>query len=236
MGLGPYFTRNPTNLGVRAGTTATFSAAAFGNGPVTYQWLLNGTTAPGTVTSTTSNTTLTITNMQAAFAGTYTVRATDSIGMVPSTPATLTYLVDPIILQRPLSQSVVAGSDVTLSVVVSNTATLPLGFRWRKNGAPITNGMFVLNQFTAFYIVTNVQSPGGNYTVAVTNAARPAGVISAAAVLSILPDTDGDGLPDEWETQYGLAPGSAADRNLDADGDRMSNWLSTLRALTQRTR
>ena len=40
-----------------------------------------------------------------------------------------------------------------------------------------------------------------------------------------LPDADGDGIPDEWESRYGLNPGSSADRNLDSDGDGVSNYL-----------
>src|SRR6185503_5346912 len=36
-------------------------------------------------------------------------------------------------------------------------------------------------------------------------------------------DTDGDGMPDAWEIQYGLNPTNAADANLDLDGDGMSN-------------
>jgi hypothetical protein len=36
-------------------------------------------------------------------------------------------------------------------------------------------------------------------------------------------DTDGDGLPDAWETQHGLDPNNPADALLDADSDGMSN-------------
>ena len=36
-------------------------------------------------------------------------------------------------------------------------------------------------------------------------------------------DTDGDGLPDAWETQFGLNPNLAADALTDLDGDGLSN-------------
>ena len=39
----------------------------------------------------------------------------------------------------------------------------------------------------------------------------------------VVVDADGDGLPDEWETRYGLNPGDAADANADADGDGFTN-------------
>jgi hypothetical protein len=39
----------------------------------------------------------------------------------------------------------------------------------------------------------------------------------------VLPDTDHDGMPDNWETKHGLNPTSAGDGALDTDGDGYTN-------------
>jgi hypothetical protein len=44
-------------------------------------------------------------------------------------------------------------------------------------------------------------------------------------------DTDGDGLPDVWETAQGLNPGDAADGNRDANGDGYTNLEKHLHSL-----
>ena len=64
----------------------------------------------------------------------------------------------------------------------------------------------------------------GNYTVAITNILGPATRLSDVAILTVLADTDRDGMPDTWENLYGFNPQNAADAFLDSDGDGVLNW------------
>ena len=110
------------------------------------------------------------------------------------------------------------GDTVTFEVSVAGTG--PLGFRWRRG--TVTVVPFTLGK--AYFTITNVTSfDAGSYTVIVTNPVNTAGVTSGTAVLTILADTDGDHLPDVWETQYQFNPNVPGDGTNDVDGDGLSN-------------
>ena len=215
----PFITQQPVGATNLPGTDVSLSVSATGNAPLRYQWLFNSTNLVGGAT----NASFTLTNIQPAQAGGYTVRITNLVGNVTSVVATLSVLVPPLITEHPLSQSVVAGGSVTLSVRITNTATLPATFGWRRDGVVVAQGAFAPNDFTRFFTVTNLQAQT-EFLVGVTNDALPGGLLSNPALLTVLIDSDGDGIPDAWELAYGLNPTNAADALLDADGDGASNW------------
>jgi hypothetical protein len=88
----PIIVTQPQSQTVNAGSTASFSVAASSITPLGYQWRLNGTNLAGA-----SNSTLTLTNVQLAQAGSYAVQVTNNVGSVVSSNATLTVVTAPFV-------------------------------------------------------------------------------------------------------------------------------------------
>lgn len=146
------------------GGTALFAVDVVGAQPLAYQWYFDGVNPIAGAT----NYYLIIDNVQLADAGEYTVVITNAYGSVTSQVVTLQVLLPlpPVFTLHPQSQTVAAGSDVTLSV--SASGALPMSYRWRYGSSTLTN--LILNQTTCSLTLTNVQpSTAGVYTVAVTN-------------------------------------------------------------------
>ena len=93
----PMITTQPSNQTVMAGQPATFTVAATGTTPASYQWQRNGVnlTNGGNIAGAASAT-LTVSNMQLADVGYYTVVVTNSHGSVPSLEAALNLTSIPI--------------------------------------------------------------------------------------------------------------------------------------------
>jgi hypothetical protein len=209
-------TQQPQTRSVRPGTDVEFTIAVTSSTPVTYQWRRNGVNIPGAMSAT-----LNLENVQYDDDGFYSVRVTNSEGTYESDPARLTVLVNPVITQGPLTQEVVAGGDVTFSIAVFGNPS-PFTYEWRKISTPLE---FEVSEATnSFFTLRNVSTnDAGLYRVTVRNEANPYGISSALATLTVLSDTDGDGVPDTWEARYGFNPTNATDAIADADADGLNN-------------
>jgi hypothetical protein len=210
-------TRQPVALNVRPGSNALFGVVATGISPVTYQWRFNGTNLPNA-----TNATLLVTNAQLDAGGSYDVIVSNSYGPVMSVPAALAILINPMITVQPLSQSGVIGGSVTFSVAITGSPA-PFTFEWRHGSLTIWTN--VTSDPMSFFTLHNLRTnDAGVYRAVVKNAATfPFAIVSSNVVLSVLADSDGDGLPDDWEIAHGLNPADAADAALDNDEDGVSN-------------
>jgi len=81
----PTFTDNPTGQVVRVNGNASFVSAATGSAPMSYQWSLNGNTLAG---ATSQN--LSLNGVAVGESGSYQIFASNAVGAVGSTTATLT--------------------------------------------------------------------------------------------------------------------------------------------------
>ncbi|HEY9171868.1 MAG TPA: immunoglobulin domain-containing protein [Verrucomicrobiae bacterium] len=169
----PVITTQPQSVTVNQGGNATFTVAATGTEPLTYQWNLGGFPIADATDSQ-----LTITNVRPADAGSYSVDVINVAGQVTSSNATLGVNVPPVIEAHPQSQSVKWSSNATFTVTASGTA--PLAYQWQFNGGDIPDAT------GSRYTRANAQDgDAGEYTVTVTNVAGAA--FSQPALLTVIP-------------------------------------------------
>ncbi len=169
----PIITGQPQSVTVSVGQTAAFTVVA--QGTPSYQWYFNGTAISGQTGST-----LSLSNVTAASAGSYTVVATNSHGAATSSAAVLSISAAPSFIVQPSSQSVVSGTTVVLSAAAGGSPAPTL--QWKLNGVAVfggTGARLVISGATA--------SNAGTYTCTATNASGTAA--SSAATLSIVSTT-----------------------------------------------
>jgi sugar lactone lactonase YvrE len=124
----PIITVPPASRAALLGSSPTFSAEVAGSGPFGYLWYFNNTNLLQSGTSPS----LTVTNVSTANAGRYTVVASNTYGSVTSEVAVLTLLYPPSVTSPPISQTVLPGVNVSLSVTAGGTG--PFSYQWRFNG------------------------------------------------------------------------------------------------------
>jgi hypothetical protein len=176
--VAPSITTQPASQTITAGQTATFSVAASGTAPLSYQWQKNGAAISGATSASYTTPAETTSDNGAQF----TVVVSNSVGNVTSSVATLTVNpapVAPSITAQPAGQTVTAGQPATFSVTATGTA--PLSYQWRKNGTAISGATSSSYTTPAETTTDN----GAQFTVVVSNSAGSA--TSNAAVLTVNP-------------------------------------------------
>src|SRR4029077_4149558 len=174
--VAPSITTQPTSQTVTAGQTASFSVAATGTAPLSYQWQKNGVAISGATSSSYTTPATTSSDNGAQF----TVAVSNTAGSVTSNAATLTVnaaAVAPSITTQPASQTVTAGQTASFSVAATGTA--PLSYQWNRNGTAISGEPRPSSPPPATINSDN----GAQFTVLVSNSAGSA--TSSAATLTV---------------------------------------------------
>jgi hypothetical protein len=170
---------------------------------------------------------LTINNVNLSHDGTYQVTITDDVGTIVSSPVRLNVLLAPLIVVPPASVSVVTGATFVVSIAVSGNP-LPIGFEWRQASVPRGSNTVYSTVHYANFVAPTTLVTNQLWRVIVRNLANTNFPASAQFLVSTLADSDGDGIPDIWESDRGLDPANPDDSYLDLDGDGMTNWQEYL--------
>jgi hypothetical protein len=172
----PVFVRQPTNAVAQVGSNATFFVTVGGATPFTYGLTLNGTVLTNlTKVSSSTSTTLIVTNATTTNSGPYRVTVRNSFGSTNSNPIDINF--SPTIITNPVNETVAPGAQADFTVAALGDA--PLFYQWQFGGTNIdgANG-------TRLSII-NVQNTNiGPYTVAITNSFGS--ITSAPALLNLL--------------------------------------------------
>jgi polygalacturonase len=171
----PTITQQPQDLTVIPTQTATFSVAAVGSEPFTYQWYFNTITPLTDAT----NSAFTIPSPQPGDAGIYSVIVSNPVGTAISSNAVLTVNtnpVAPIFIVQPASLAVSLGDDA--SFTASAIGTQPITYQWATNGIPLPGATSTTLSLPSAQAIN-----AGNYTVVASNSIGT--TASTTAVLSV---------------------------------------------------
>lgn len=214
----PAITTQPQSQTKCTGQSVTFTVAASGTTPLSYQWKKNGTNISGATSSS-----YTISSVTTGDAANYTCYVSNACGNVTSNAATLTVNTPPTITTQPQSQTKMVGQSVTFTVAASGTT--PLSYQWRKNGSNISGATS-----TSYSIASVVTGDAGNYDCVVTNSCGSA--TSSVAVLTVtggvIASEDFTTMP-SWSSTYNASWGSAATWTIVAGG-QSGNFLQCARS------
>lgn len=227
--------QQPTSTSTCPGATASFTTIA--SNATGYQWRRDGVflTNGGNISGATSPV-LTIDPVGPADAAVYDCVVTATCGTAVSDPASLSLLAPVSIYAHPSSATRCPGTSVSFTSAANGTE--PLGYQWRRNGIPLSDGA-PISGANAPTLTIDPLSPAnaGNYDVVISNAcgAQTSTIAALNVWGSCIPgDANCDGVVDNFDidpfvfaltspTTYQQAfpncPLSNADVNLDGAVD-----------------
>ena len=167
----PSITSQPLSQTNCQGSTVSFAVTTSTNSGrvlrvfLNYQWYFNATNLLAGAT----NTSLTLTNIQATNAGNYSVIITNTCSSATSSNATLTVNSPPsITTSQPENQAACSGQTVNFTVNASGNS---LSYQWRKNGANLVDSGNMLGATLPTLTLTSITTnDSGYYDVVVSNA------------------------------------------------------------------
>ena len=165
-------TQQPSAVVRAVGQPASFSVAATGTAPLSYQWMKNGLNIVGATASSYS-----IPSTVTADAASYSVKVAGPVGAATSSSVALTLHVAPAVSTQPINAYKALGQSASFSVVASGSG--PFTYQWSKDGNAIAGA----NSATySLAVVGNADV--GRYSVSVANAVGA--VLSQEAELVIV--------------------------------------------------
>jgi|GEM_PF-1028287 len=174
----PAIVNSPKSTNVGVGTPLTLHVDATG-GLLSFIWRKGSTILRDYTTDT-----LTITNVAASDAGTYSVIVSNQVGKVTSAAAIVQVVALPGIKTQPQNTSVAIGSNAVFNVVVTNPASAFVTYQWYCKTNGDTN-VFTLASTNSAYTLRGTQmTNAGSYWVVASSLAGS--VTSSLATLSVL--------------------------------------------------
>ncbi len=166
----PEFVSQPVSRTTNVGANVTFSAQVNNPTPSTFQWRKDGNNLAGVV-----GTSYTLSNVQLADAGNYSVFVSNAAGGTTSSNAVLVVGLAPTITGPPVSLVVTQGQSATFTVTAGGS---PLHYFWKKGG------VFITGATNSTYTITGVLAGhAATYTCQVSNFLGS--VTSAGATLTV---------------------------------------------------
>jgi hypothetical protein len=192
--VGVSITSNPVSLSILTGQTATFSVAAAGEAPFSYQWYViapggsSGTAIAGATSSTYTTPAETVNQNGSQFY----VTVSNACGVTPLTSTDALLAVTggnspPTILSQPVSQTVAVGGTATFTVTAAGSPTLTYQWYQIPAGSPAGTVVQISGATSTSYTVpataTNITDDQDGYYVIVTNPYGQA--VSVTATLAV---------------------------------------------------